>query len=243
MPDYVFTSMGIYLFSSVSPNNKTCLSRLLQWPENSSQSNNMLTHFLLKPKTMLEMTGKHSMERHLIAADGYLLSGDLEKARQQTVLAWFIAPRSRRVNFLLSRVFEGDERVLGRYVAVESFIFENSALRESVVATIEQPLRFTPDELRAQLSDLKARYVSMDQRTRFEYWQTFAPFEIEYLCLGLLKACGPEVAGDALELYSAYGMSLNSISEEQKMHSRTFLLQLLNLVPEAKTQRPLYLLE
>ncbi|MEN8126672.1 MAG: hypothetical protein ABFR90_02585 [Planctomycetota bacterium] len=191
----------------------------------------------LSPKTTFNTNGTNSLESQLIATDICLLSGDLENARKYAVRAWYIAPRSRQVNFLLSRAFEGDERVLGRYAAVESFVFENSAWRESIIATMEQPLHFDPDELLLKLNEVKSHYIDIDQQSHFDFWQQFTPFEIEYLCLGLLKTGNLKVIDDTLALYKAYGHSMKRISEKQKMHCRTFFIQLLNLLPEEKKQQ------
>lgn len=178
------------------------------------------------------------LEKEITQSDIYSLSGDAEKAKEHAINAWYIAPRNRRVACLLERTMDSNLLDLSRYAKTGVFIFNNDQYWKSLLDRVEEktPPEESKDEVLAGLRRIKNELAAVSKQDEPKFWRQFSPFTIEYISMYLLRTTDQSLRDEALNFYLRYSSSAAKISDCQKMHTRIFFVQLLNLISKSDRQ-------
>lgn len=182
--------------------------------------------------------GSRQYQTELIRSDIHALSGDLQKARLHALRAWSIYPRSRQAAFLLEQTAgEEDRLALARYAAAGLFICKDDPCWKALYLRFKDALQAeTREDLISRYQEIQSYLIALPQQEENRFWRQRFPFEMEYLCMTLLRFAEPDARDQVLVLYLRYCHAMKTISDEQKNHLRMFFVQLLQTVPEAERQ-------
>ena len=172
------------------------------------------------------------LQEEIIRADIYMLSGNIVEARKHAVRAWYVSPRSRQVGRLLERSAVEDKVWLGRYAKVGLFICRDDPCWKSILHRSGQSAEENREVVIGLFEDIEGKLDGLTGSEQCRMWQQLRPFEIEYVCLFMLKLCDESISEKALDLYVRYAKYIKFISEQQRMHTRTFFIQLVSLLEE-----------
>lgn len=206
----------------------------------------MYDQAISKLSTYLEMLRSkrnsylHKLEAEIICSDLYLLSGDLENAKKHAICAWYISPRSRQVGYLLERSCVNDSETMELYAKVLSFTCNEDLFLKSVSANNRKWMEEVDRNIAMNLyNKTQSKLKSISKEEESGFWQQCSPFEVEYICISLLKTCDLEKRNEILDFYLRYRNTIKLTSKWQKKHTRIFFIQLLDLIPES--ERPKYI--
>ena len=90
----------------------------------------------------------------------------------------------------------------------------------------------TCEEVLVQCHNIERLLEDKFNPAELDSWQLFAPFEAEYLAMYMLRSCEASRREEALAFYLRYADLVKHVSDEQKMHTRLFFIQLLQTLPE-----------
>lgn len=186
-------------------------------------------------RVIKSQNGTFQLEEEIIRSDTYLLSGNIEKAGIHARRLWYIAPRSRQAAFLLEQTLKDHPKIRGRYAKVGAFIFKDDAgwclLFDRLGADFHpEPIA----EIRESYQNINKQLDTLSKNGENEFWQQFMPFDIEYLCMILLREDKAIPKKDILSFYERYSSKIKMISKWQDVHTQTFLILLQDLARNQK---------
>jgi tetratricopeptide (TPR) repeat protein len=192
----------------------------------------------LGPPRPLFLCDRIHFQTELIRSDIYALSGDPQKARLYAVNAWAICPRSRQAAWLLEQTADEEDRLeMAHYAAAGLFICKDDPCWKALYQQYREALQTeTPEEMMARFQKIQDHLAGLSKEEEFGFWTERLPFEMEYLCMALLRSCRPAERDQILGLYLRYSRIMKMTSDEQTNHLRLFFIQLLQSVPEAERQ-------
>lgn len=171
----------------------------------------------------------YQLEAEIIRADALLLSKD-KQAEQHAFQAWYMAPRSRRTAYLVEKVLEKDNLHLARFAEVAQFLFPEQTYWTELRQRVQQQKAL--DEKATKIRDEVKKLVREKEHFQgrvIDFWLKQPPFLVEYYALKLTQSTDLNDQIGALNLYQDYMLTLQDLSEAEKVHTRNFLLRLLKI--------------
>ncbi|MBN2064947.1 MAG: hypothetical protein JW745_09105 [Sedimentisphaerales bacterium] len=160
-------------------------------------------------------------------AEVYILTGQLEMAKKHAYRAWYIHPQSRRVACLLAQCCKDDKYQMGVYLKMASFFYPDDQLWKKLAQKYEiLPINEAYADIVQKYNKIKVELAGLSEDAQWAFWQQFSPFEIEYMCLALVRGGDSTIKGDVLEMYDRYRKAVSRISYFQRDASWLFRKQL-----------------
>lgn len=168
-------------------------------------------------------------EAEIIRADIYLLAGQINKAKEHAINAWYKAPRSRRTAYLLEQTLGDDIQSLGRFAGIAIFIFKEQEYWQRLSGRIKEKgyEEESPENIISEynkfINELNETYV----RSKIEFFIKQPPFLMEHVALSMVQMEDQDYIQRGLSLYRRHAELMQEFSFLQKVHSRIFLRQLM----------------
>ena len=174
------------------------------------------------------------LETEMMLSDLYNVSGQMDQAAEHAVAAWYLAPRNRHAAYLLEHSVNEDNLAdFQRYLTVGLFICENDACWKAMLDRLEGRLPAeTTEDVTKRYQAVKDKLDTIAASKEADFKQQIFPFEVESVCLDLLRQDDESMRDKSLRLYLQYRDLVKGRSEWQKAHTRLFFIQLLQQIPE-----------